>query len=94
MQMAMAYDNDRPYRLVINVIRGTNSGRALKMMANGTVVVYPTLREALDAKDRYEDAAKAVLDSCDPVCFGVILVVDLRNGAVHYSGPLLGKAGK
>jgi hypothetical protein len=27
--------DDRPYRLIVSVIRGTNAGRALQLMASG-----------------------------------------------------------
>lgn len=81
------------YRIVISIIRGTNAGRALGLMANGLTIVAETYSEANDLVDKYLDAAEPILATANAgTVFGVINILDLKKGVIDASFVLVGKA--
>jgi hypothetical protein len=76
-----------PFRIAISITRGTNRGRALELMSNGLVIVHQTYESALNALERFEDAAAAVLnaDVDKGLVFGVACILNQMEGKVEYS---------
>jgi hypothetical protein len=75
--------DDRPFRLVVSVIRGTNAGRALQMMAGGIQCSAETEAAGRELFDRYLDAAAAVLGLVPVgICFGMVALLNTNTGAV------------
>lgn len=84
--------DDKPFRIVVSVIRGTNAGRALGLMASGMQCAGGTYEEALKHYEHYMDAAECILSAANNVCFGTILIVDTRDGGIRCCEALMGKA--
>jgi hypothetical protein len=91
--MLRCQQDDKPYRIIVSIIRGTNAGRALELMRSGMQCASETYEGALKILDDYYDAACAVLDSVsEGICFGMTAILDTRTGKVEHTGSLMGRS--
>lgn len=80
------------YRIVISIIRGTNAGRALSLMANGLVIANDLFDQAKTNYDHYLDCAECILASADKgTCFGTVTILDLQSGEIKEQVVLMGR---
>lgn len=83
--------DDKPFRIVVHIIRGTSTGRALSLMAGGMQCAAATMEDANKIAIDFLDAASALLQHipCE-VCFGVLAILNTVAGTIEYSSVLQG----
>ena len=89
--MLQIQQDDKPFRLVVSIIRGTNAGRALSMMANGSQCCAATYDGGLLLYKSYLDAAFAILENvAQGICFGVASLIHVHTGRIYQTSTLMG----
>lgn len=84
--------NDKPFRIIVHITRGTPAGRALSLMANGLQVSGRTIEEASGYFDYYLDCAQPLLTSANKgTCFGLTAIINTETNELVRHEVLSGK---
>jgi hypothetical protein len=78
------YDELHRLRLIITITKNDATADVLRRMSQGTICVYKTLLEGIEAQNAFHnDAALVIKSSGEFASYGLSALVDERDGNVH-----------